>query len=119
MAFFQLSTCAVDQSTRASVPSRATSTTTRKPTMKDYEDEAFDELDKAQQRLVATGVTNGELSGNVPVTHYKLVEPPKPVGAWVLYPKAPWKNKFMMYAKPTDEQIKNTEELLGWKWEDV
>ena len=43
----------------------------------------------------------------------------KPVGAWVLYPNAPMTTKFMMYAKPTDEQIKNTEELLGWKWEDV
>ena len=27
--------------------------------MKDYEDEAFDELEKAQQRKVATGVTDG------------------------------------------------------------
>jgi hypothetical protein len=44
---------------------------------------------------------------------------PDPIGAWVLYTNAPIKTKFMMYAKPTDEQIKNTEELLGWKWEDV
>ena len=27
--------------------------------MKDYEDEAFDDIDKAQQRKVATGVTDG------------------------------------------------------------
>ena len=27
--------------------------------MKDYKDEAFDELEKAQQRKVATGVTDG------------------------------------------------------------
>ena len=27
--------------------------------MKDYEDEAFDELEKAQQRKVAHGVTDG------------------------------------------------------------
>ena len=27
--------------------------------MKDYEDEAFDELEKAQQRKIATGVTDG------------------------------------------------------------
>jgi len=26
---------------------------------------------------------------------------------------------FSMYQKPTDEQIKNTEELLGWKWKDA
>jgi hypothetical protein len=52
-------------------------------------------------------------------TKHFFYEPPKPVGAWVLYPNAPTLTKFMMYAKPTDEQIKNTEELLGWKWEDV
>ena len=26
--------------------------------------------------------------------------------------------QFAMYAKPTDEQIKNTKELLGWDWID-
>ena len=31
--------------------------------MKDYEDEAFDELEKAQQRKVATGVTDGSIRG--------------------------------------------------------
>jgi hypothetical protein len=29
--------------------------------MKDYEDEAFDEIEKAQQRKVAHGVTDGSL----------------------------------------------------------
>ncbi len=24
-----------------------------------------------------------------------------------------------VYCKPTDEQIKNTEQMLGWKWRDV
>ena len=24
-----------------------------------------------------------------------------------------------LYKRPTDQQIKNTEELLGWKWEDA
>ena len=86
--------------------------------MMEPEDEAFSELEKAQQRKVATGVTNGELNWNVPATHYKIVEP-KPVGAWILYPGAPLTSIFMMYAKPTDEQIKNTEELLGWKWKNV
>jgi len=51
--------------------------------------------------------------------NWAFVPSPKAVGAWVLYDSAPMKTKFMMYAKPTDEQIKNTEELLGWKWEDV
>ena len=94
--------------------------------MKDYEDEAFDDIEKAQQRKVAYGVTD---SSKVTIDRAKLeysikenwafVQPPRAVGAWVLYDSAPMKTKFMMYAKPTDEQIKNTEELLGWKWEDV
>jgi len=44
---------------------------------------------------------------------------PKPVGYWVLYPQQGAQTKFAMYHKPTDEQIKNTEELLGWGWENV
>ena len=44
---------------------------------------------------------------------------PKTVGYWVLYPQCKTGNiKFAMYYKPTDEQIKNTEQLLGWGWED-
>ena len=94
--------------------------------MKNYEDEAFDEIEKAQQRRVAYTVIN---ANKVTIDRAKLeysikenwafVPSPKAVGAWVLYDSAPMKTKFMMYAKPTDEQIKNTEELLGWKWEDV
>ena len=51
---------------------------------------------------------------------YMFKPAPEPVGYWVLYPQSttPY-TKFAMYVKPTDEQIKNTEELLGWKWEDV
>jgi len=81
--------------------------------MKDYEDEAFDELDKAQQ-LKITGVTAWGVAVN-----FKSIQPPKPVGVWILYPGAAYTHRFMMYAKPTDEQIKNTEQLLGWRWEDV
>jgi hypothetical protein len=44
---------------------------------------------------------------------------PEPVGYWVLYPQSPHNLKFSMYHKPTDEQIKNTEALLGWGWEDA
>jgi hypothetical protein len=50
---------------------------------------------------------------------YTFAPSPKPVGYWVLYPKAIQKTSFAMYHKPTDEQIKNTEQLLGWKWEDA
>ncbi|MGO4468200.1 hypothetical protein [Pseudoduganella sp. RAF53_2] len=44
---------------------------------------------------------------------------PEPVGYWVLYPGAPALTKFAIYSKPTEEQIKNTGELLGWGWEDA
>ena len=54
------------------------------------------------------------------LVRYAIATPqPKPVGYWVLYENAPVKTKFAMYHKPTDEQIRNTEQLLGWKWEDV
>jgi len=63
------------------------------------------------QKKVARGVTDG--------SKVAFVQHPKAVGNWVLYANAPQTMKFRMYAKPTDEQIKNTEALLGWKWEDV
>ena len=44
--------------------------------------------------------------------------PPQPVGWWVLYAEVPQSTVFAMYYKPTDEQIKNTEQLLGWTWKD-
>jgi len=52
---------------------------------------------------------------NKEITFYK---PPEPVGYWCLYGGGPT-TKFGMYQKPTDEQIKNTTELLGWIWEDA
>jgi hypothetical protein len=50
---------------------------------------------------------------------YTFYQPPKPVGYWVLYEQAPQKTLLTMYHKPTDEQIQNTEQLLGWKWKDA
>jgi len=50
---------------------------------------------------------------------YKLYEPPKPVGYWVLYAEAFPHTSFVMYHKPTPEQIENTEKLLGWTWKDA
>lgn len=44
---------------------------------------------------------------------------PQPVGFWMLYPSAPLTTKFAMYVRPTDLQIANTQELLGWGWEDA
>jgi hypothetical protein len=50
---------------------------------------------------------------------YTLLQPPKPVGYWILYPGHSHHTAFAMYVKPTDEQIKNTEQLLGWQWKDA
>ncbi|NDH05267.1 hypothetical protein EBX93_04985 [bacterium] len=50
---------------------------------------------------------------------YTLITPPKPVGAWILDPQGAWHSQIAMYSKPTDEQIKNTEAIFGWKWKDL
>ena len=50
---------------------------------------------------------------------YKLWEPPKPVGYWLLYAEANPHTSFAMYHKPTPEQIENTTKLLGWTWRDA
>ena len=51
--------------------------------------------------------------------HITMAQQPKVVGFWVLYPQASPTTQFGMYYKPTDEQIKNTEQLLGWGWKDA
>ena len=48
----------------------------------------------------------------------KIYEPPKMVGRWNLS-KEPCSFSIAMYSKPTDEQIANTEALLGWVWKDA
>jgi hypothetical protein len=53
------------------------------------------------------------------LANYTIAAPPKPVGYWVLYENAPVKTKFGVYAKPTYQHIRNTEIMLGWKWEDA
>jgi len=58
-----------------------------------------------------------------PTTVYKLYEPPKSVGAWVIDPSPDEghgpSTMFHVFRKPTDEQIKNTEQAFGWKWKDL
>jgi hypothetical protein len=54
-----------------------------------------------------------------PAGNYAFIKPPEPVGYWILDPQGVWHTHFTMYSKPTDEQIKNTEQLLGWKWKDA
>ena len=53
------------------------------------------------------------------VTTTKFVEPPKPVGYWILYAEVNPHTSFAMYHKPTPEQIENTTKLLGWTWRDA
>ena len=50
---------------------------------------------------------------------YTWYQPPKPVGAWVLDPGGVVNTQFAVHIKPTDEQIKNTEAMFGWKWRDL
>ena len=50
---------------------------------------------------------------------WKICMPPKPVGWWCLYQVQGYSTQFAVWNKPTDEQIKNTEELLGWKWKEA
>ena len=45
---------------------------------------------------------------------YSINVGPSFVGAWVV---GGW-TQFYVYERPTDEQIKNTEALLGWKWKE-
>ena len=60
------------------------------------------------------------MSGDYNKNAYTVTAAPQPkiVGWWVLYPQAAPRTQFGMYYKPTDEQIKNTEALLGWSWKD-
>ena len=55
----------------------------------------------------------------LPEATYTLIQPPKPVGFWTFDPKSPHgSNYFAIHVKPTEQQIKNTEEMFGWKWLD-
>ncbi len=58
-----------------------------------------------------------------PTNVYEMYIPPKTVGGWVMDPpesggQGPC-TMFTLYRKPTDEQIKNTEVMFGWKWKDL
>jgi len=53
------------------------------------------------------------------VTTTKFVEPPKPVGYWILYAQANPQTRFAMYHKPSRIQRWFTNKLLGWTWKDA
>jgi hypothetical protein len=59
------------------------------------------------------------LQGEVLMDTYKLYEPPKPVGHWVLYAEASYTTSFAMYHKPSWIQRWFTNKLLGWTWKDA
>ena len=73
-------------------------------------------IDIMRAALGGSEVTRDDICATQQIT-FPL--PPKPVGFWVLYPGAVMQTKFGMYQRPTDEQIKATEQLLGWGWEDA
>lgn len=50
---------------------------------------------------------------------YTIARAPQPVGYWILGSGGYATTAFTMYAKPTADQIYNTEQLLGWKWKDA
>lgn len=50
---------------------------------------------------------------------YKLWEPPKPVGYWILYAQATPHISFSIYHKPSWLQRWFTNKLLGWTWKDA
>lgn len=50
---------------------------------------------------------------------FTIYAPPPIVGYWVLDSNSPFSASIAMRGKPTDEQIKNTEALLGWAWRDA
>ena len=53
-------------------------------------------------------------------TPVKLKTPPKPVGYWAISKGSDgYCIRFAAFKKPTDEQIKNHAEMLGWEWEDA
>jgi len=59
-------------------------------------------------------------SGTIPTpVSYKLYEPPKPVGYWILYAEAAYQTSFSMYHKPSRIQRWFTNKLLGWTWRDA
>lgn len=55
------------------------------------------------------------------MSDFNFYIPPQPVGGWVLDPPDNPTGAgpcilFSVFRKPTEQQIKNTEETFGWKW---
>ena len=54
------------------------------------------------------------------MSKFKILTTPEPVGWWQITPdiEGGWSTRFAVYAPLEPKHIKNTEELLGWKWID-
>ena len=50
-----------------------------------------------------------------PTKRYRIQKPPPTIGYW----RVGGNTLFSVTRRPTDEQIKNTEALLGWEWQEV
>jgi hypothetical protein len=62
------------------------------------------------------GLAEGQLNyAQIATPNYSLYVAPNPVGYWLVGGHL----RLYVLKKCTDEQIKNTEELLGWIWKDV
>lgn len=76
-----------------------------------------DDENKSEGSISASEIDWSKIAASS--SKFTIATSPQTVGFWVLYPGAPLTTKFAMYVRPTDLQIKNTEELLGWGWEDA
>jgi hypothetical protein len=54
------------------------------------------------------------------MSQFKILTTPEPIGWWQITPdiEGGWSIRFAVYAPLEPKHIKNTEELLGWKWID-
>jgi hypothetical protein len=57
---------------------------------------------------------------NRDMSQYTILKSPEPIGWWQITPtvEGGWSTRFAVYAPLNPTHIKNTEELLGWKWID-
>ena len=59
------------------------------------------------------------MSNKYVYTDVKFYTNPDPKGFWILDPGGECTTSIAIYSKPTYAQIKKTQELLGWKWQDA
>ena len=55
------------------------------------------------------------MNNRVDLQEYQIMKTPEYVGSWFIGGSC----FINVKEKPTDEQIKNTEEMFGWEWVDI